>query len=525
VYTAEFSAASNSRMNCISTIVSCVQKTCGSQWDENSDNYDACLSDPDLVIKNTCSLEAARCGDSGSSTSVMNYVRAKLAAIRVDKCTQEVKDCLLSEDRCGPDYAGCIGLDTDTIVDLCPNDKLIACQTKYDPDTVRDYVAKVAQGLALNIDNSFATQCQNAADAAMERVCGTDEEDEDCPGLILSNSEIKNSLKWQFCRVGGTDCSDELSYMNDSRIKRGVVEPRLNGKLDLTLIAFDESGKGGTNQENVTGEYFYIKSASTRQAKDGYSDTDNTVLNMVIGSMNRDYLSTIDQVEADPTIDACINGKSFQTISASDGTRKNVEKVPRFSNLMHTTHVSVSNKMLSSILTNYNNELASMIDSGKRDTMYEEIMNRYEKIIMKELASKDPCDMTAEEFAQFSSNDKFTEQMENQQDIQNDADCTTREEWNQNADFNTNGALWSWLRNLFGTTTAGIDKLVTYGTKGEYDPETNTCIVTVKEYQCKKTRVLNKSVCKEWDTANPTVTQQKHAMPKYVPGTQASLCN
>lgn len=522
VYTAEYSAASNSRMNCISTIVSCVQKTCGSQWDENSDNYDACLSDPDLVIQNTCTLEAARCGDVGSSSRVMEYVRAKLAAIRVDKCTQEVKECLLSEDRCGPDYAGCIGLDTDTIVDLCAEEKLIACSEKYNVATVRDYIARVAQGLALNIDNSFAQQCQNAANAAVAKICGTsgdEEENQGCPGLILSNNEIKDGLRWQFCRKGQPECYDELSSMTDERIKLGKVEPRLTGRLDLSLIGYDETGKGGVSDTSKTGEYFYVNGETRRAAKDGYTDTDNSMLQLVIASMNRDYISTMDQVNSDPTIDACINGKTFQMIGDSNreanGGRysNNGNKVSRFGNLMHTTHITVSNEMLGSVFSKYNNEITSLMESGKKDSMYDEIVARYQKIIMQEMAGKDPCEMSGEEYALLLENQELIDKMKHQQDVYNSDECL--DEWNREADFTTNGQIYAWWTELFGSSGKAKHKLVTVGTSATYDAETNTCIITAKTYQCKTTRWLNENVCKVWDTSTYTTEQIKRIMPEW----------
>lgn len=542
VYTAEYSAASNSRMNCISTAVSCVQKVCGSQWDENSDNYDACLSDPDLVAA-SCKLELARCGGVGDTISVQdkvwNYVKAKLAAMRVDRCTQEVKECLLSEDRCGADYAACIGLDTDTIVDLCAEEKLIACQEKFKTDGVRDYIARVAQGLALNIDNAFAQTCQNAAEAAMQRVCGTSSDEEEgsqaCPGLVLSSNEIKNAFKWQYCRKGSTECYDDLfsSNITDDRIKRNVIEPRLTGKMDLSLLGFDKLGKAGAGANATeSGKYFYVvDKESIRKAADGYTDVDNEFLNMIIDSMNRDFGNAVSQAESDPTVDVCINGKTFQMIGGSDRSANGVtyskeyaegegsRNTRRFQNLMDSLHVSVGNQLMNSILSDYNTSLTSYLDSGKRDEMYEKIMERYQKIIMKEIVGKDPCELTAEAFDALLANEELVNALKQQQDVYNDDKCTTDEEWNYDADFSTTG----WWRSLFG---GGEGRLETTSAKGEYNPDTNECVVTIKTYDCKKTRVVNKRVCKIWNTSSPTTEQIKHQMPEWnSPGAEAFCSN
>ena len=177
VYNTEYKMASDSRMNCMTTIINCVKKSCKSAgMDEGTDNYDACLSNPDS-IKNYCGLEIKRCGDVGSENDVISYVQAKLAADRVDKCTDEVKECLTSEDRCGEDYLGCVGMSTNQIVKLCPIDKLLACQEKFDRsdsgmEKANDYIARVIMGLKLQISNGVADRCQEAIDKAMVKLCG-----------------------------------------------------------------------------------------------------------------------------------------------------------------------------------------------------------------------------------------------------------------------------------------------------------------------------------------------------------------
>ena len=104
--------------------------------------------------------------------------------MRVDSCTNEVKECLQSDDRCGADYTQCIGLDTDTIIRMCPYDKLVGGQKVYGETDIRgeavyDELANMVQGIMLGIDNNFLNQCQNAANEAMIKVCGSTE---DCSG-------------------------------------------------------------------------------------------------------------------------------------------------------------------------------------------------------------------------------------------------------------------------------------------------------------------------------------------------------
>ena len=324
VYTAEYNAASNNRMNCINTVVTCVQNVCASKWDEETDNYDACLSDP-KSIDNYCGLEYRRCGDDASEGSVRSYVMAKLAALKVDKCTKDVKECLLSEDRCGPDYENCVGLDTDTIVDLCPEDKLLSCQNQEEGRTaenVREYIAQIAQGIALNIDNKFATVCQNAVDAAYARVCGVELDDEEdgsgdvCPKLNVSNYEAKGNMKWEYCIKDTNNCESELALFTNEDIKSNLVVPTITGKLgNLGTLHFDAKGCDGSNNSNDDGS---TSESSSYFCMNGASDEETKLLNI----MNRDYKFIMDQIASDSTVKNCREGRSLQGISSSRRTNK-----------------------------------------------------------------------------------------------------------------------------------------------------------------------------------------------------------
>ena len=315
--------------------------------------------------------------------------------------------------------------------------------------------------------------------------------------------------------------------------------------MDLSLIEFDEDGRGGTKQADVTGEYFYVKSGSLRQAKDGYTDTDNAMLKMIINSMNRDFGNAVSQAESDPTVDACISGKTFQMIGGGDRTangdayskryaeNKGSRDTRRFQNLMHTAHMSISNHILSSILSSYNKELLTMTESGKQDDMYDAIMKRYQKIIMREMAGKEPCDMTAEEYDLLLANEELVNTMKQQQDVYNDQKCTSEAvhpEWNFDAHFSSRvSGDTSWWKLLLldifdpnGIFQFNRD-LDTAKSSTEYDPETNNCVQTVTVYKCKTTgKRSGDNYCKEWDMENTQTQEIKHIMPEWnSPGAEA----
>ena len=450
VYNTEYNMASNSRMNCLTTIINCVKKSCKSAgMDEGTDNYDSCLSNPDS-IKNYCSLEIKRCGDVGSENDVVAYVQAKLAADRVDRCTEQIKECLQSEDRCGEDYAGCIGLSTDRIVALCPFDKLIACQTKYNKDTVQDYVAEVAQGLALNINNSYGEICEEAADKAMTEVCGGTTT---CENATLSDNLFVNDiLTVQLCKEGTTTCSaDAYSFAKEDLIA-GKITPRVVGRLDLSVVGYkdfsatpvapvaQDAANANTNATPVPEKIFSHDPLTNVDATAGYKESDLEKLEV---AMQNAFNLKIKQIQADRTVNACLVGKDFQGISKKDGTSPSDSgNGARFPNLLDAYKVVIAQQLVDQLWELY----AGQINKLKEDKWDD---------VQKKL------DARIDEIVQFEAD---------KQHRYNEAMCNARKE---TPDFYT------------GCTRRGR-RGVTYGATVAYDSATSTCTVTRKEYRCSR---------------------------------------
>ena len=89
---------------------------------------DACLARPDMA-RSFCKVQIDPC--ERMEPQIWDYVVSKLAAMRVDACTQEVKDCFTAEDRCGENFQNCIGMDFKYIHDICSLDKLLVCKQAY----------------------------------------------------------------------------------------------------------------------------------------------------------------------------------------------------------------------------------------------------------------------------------------------------------------------------------------------------------------------------------------------------------
>lgn len=203
---AELIAEDNARQNCIGSISDCFKKACKDNMDPNDPDgsYDMCLSRPETML-NVCKIPLNACGIDATSaqtaqkSQIWEFVTARLAAARVDECTTQVKNCLTDENRCGEDYTQCIGMDTDTIINMCPREKLTACfkpeygATDFDQG---EYIFKIAEGIMLNIDNAFLAECQKAANEAMIKVCGSTD---NCDAMTLTEDVGAHSLEYKIC--------------------------------------------------------------------------------------------------------------------------------------------------------------------------------------------------------------------------------------------------------------------------------------------------------------------------------------
>ena len=340
VKSAELIAENNIRQNCIGTISECFQKACKDTIDPNDPDgsYDMCLSRPETML-NVCKVPLNACGIDASSvfkaemSQIWQYVVARLASMRADACTTEVKECLQSTDRCGKDYSQCVGLDNDTIVRMCPTEKLTACVQKYKGNTsdLDEYLSSVAQGIMLDIDNSMLTQCQNAADEAMIKVCG---DTENCDGLALDDGLGGRSLEYKICKYSTSDdsmnidysnCRTDVSQIRDSELGRvagsttgelGAVTP-LAGVLDGTIywenIDFDDDGKLSSLDD-------YLSKIDAT----GMSDAQKEKVKSELAVLQRGINNAIATIEADPTVQYCMTGRRVQGLTRTTKTDEGV---------------------------------------------------------------------------------------------------------------------------------------------------------------------------------------------------------
>ena len=377
VKAAELMAESDMRTSCISNISNCFQKACHDTMDPNDPegSYDMCLTNPDMV-SNLCKVQVTPC--ENSIPGIMEYVKARLKSMRVDSCTNEFKACLQSEDRCGEDYTQCIGLDTDTIVHMCPADKLVGCQdATHNADYV--YLEQVAQGIFLNIDNNMLTACQRAADAAMIKVCGSTE---NCDDLVVDNGAGTRSFKYEICKYkkvrsgrGNNQteslqeqyCRDSLDGFTKDEIKdtNNPLAGKLSGIVYWGEISYEEKTTRKTDGGVEIKEFQFtpIETYMNKVAQSmGLNSSNNLreedkevirdrVYGMEVKALTSAVENAINAIESDPKVQYCMTGREFQGYKEilGSGSKSN----PRFPNLTSQMRQTIAISALKNARDNY----------------------------------------------------------------------------------------------------------------------------------------------------------------------------
>ena len=327
---AELIAESNVRTSCISNISQCFQKACKDTMDPNNPegSYDLCLSRPDTV-RSLCKVQIEPC--ISAEPKILDYVYARLKSMRVDACTNEVRDCLQNNDRCGKDYANCIGLDTDTIINMCPSEKLTACNVDDNGKTlsqseVYDNIESIITGLMLNIDNSFLTQCQNALNAAMIKVCG---DAENCTAFDSDDNMGADSLMSYKAQDGSFIIEGLLSFGN-VKIKETNSD--------------SQNVKFGTYELDISDYSDNMESVNTTEM----SAVKQKVLSTLQSTQNK-INQKIALLTSDPKVDYCVSGRKIKT----RGNKEIGTDQGRFPHLIDSSILVIMNAGLDKAGDNY----------------------------------------------------------------------------------------------------------------------------------------------------------------------------
>ena len=341
---AETQAESKFRQSCLTNISECIQTACRDDIaGKGIATMDACLSRPEMA-RSFCKVEIDPC--ERMEPLIWGYVEDKLAAMRVDACTQEVKDCFTADTRCGPNFENCIGMDYDYIHDICPIDSLVVCKAN-NPNFSMDDLDSMLMGLYLNIDNSMMEQCQNLVDMKMSEICGSTT---DCNHFAADDTIGTGSLRSQ---------KDGTTYRVTGMISFGSIKM---GDIDGETI---QVGDGETVRlgPGEIGVEEYLAQIRERNADvpnaEAIIDSIEEELNNIAGTINR----TIDLIESDPEIQYCVSGRDLSQITGNEGEMTS----GRFPNLLNQVKMQIAASALRQAQDNYNNKLNQAIAEATKD--------------------------------------------------------------------------------------------------------------------------------------------------------------
>lgn len=345
---AETQAESKFRQSCLTTISDCIQTACRDDIaGKGVATMDACLSRPEMA-RSFCKVEIDPC--ERMEPLIWGYVEDKLAAMRVDACTQEVKDCFTDETRCGPNFENCIGMDYDYIHDICPIDTLVVCKAN-NPEFSMDDLDEMLMGLYLNIDNAMMDQCQNLVDLKMSEICGSTT---DCNRFASDDTIGAGSVRSQ---------KDGDVYRVTGMISFGSIKM---GDIDGEST-FDADGNADTLEPGEIGVAEYIAKVRELNGDIESDNVDNEAiiatieeeLNNIAGTINR----TIDLIESDPEIQYCIKGRDLSQITGEEDD----STAGRFPNLLNQVKMQIATAALRQAQDNYNEKFNTAVAEATRN--------------------------------------------------------------------------------------------------------------------------------------------------------------
>ncbi len=357
---AESKIESKKRQSCLTDISNCIQKACKDDIvGKGKDTMDACLARPDMA-RSFCKVEIDPC--ERMEPQIWAYVKDKLAAMRVDACTEEVKDCFTDENRCGENFQNCIGMDYAYIHDICPIDKLVVCKQANPKFSMSD-LDSMLMGLYLNIDNAALETCQNLVTEKMTEVCGST-----------------------------TDCNkfaaDEVIGTGSLRSQKDGDVYRVTGMISFGSIKMgDASGNTKDGEDKLgpgeIGVADYIARVNEKFSNEPDADaiipTIEEELNNIAGTINR----TIEMIEQDPKIQYCITGRNLDQITGKKGEKTTA----RFPNLLNQVKMQIAISALRQAQDNYNKKFTAAVAEATKDASLDVAQYMCQKVAQPKLPS------------------------------------------------------------------------------------------------------------------------------------------
>lgn len=338
---AEKRAESKMRQACLADISQCIHTACVDNIaGKGKDSMDACLARPEMV-RSFCKVELEPC--ERMEPLIWGYVKDKLAAMRIDVCTQEVKDCFTADTRCGANFQNCIGLDYESVRDMCPVDSLVVCKAGNPNFSIED-LDSMLSGLYMNIDNSLLDRCQELVDQKMLKICGSVS---DCNLYAVNESSGTNSLRLQqngdvyrvtgMISFGAVKVGDAAGLTRDGKKRLEVGQIGVQDYMEFVR----------KHNKDVPGAEAILVAIEEE-------------LNNIARTINR----AIDMIEQDVEIQYCVSGRDIGHIADWEPGQKPAGGFP---NLLNQVKMQIANAALKQAQENYSAKFNEMVTNAARD--------------------------------------------------------------------------------------------------------------------------------------------------------------
>jgi hypothetical protein len=385
---AELKAESNLRQSCLPTITECVRNACQADLAGTGASMDACLAQPEMA-RSFCKVELEPC--ERMDAGIWDFVVAKLAAMRVDACTEEVKSCFKNENRCGENYTNCIGLDLEALKEMCPLDALQVCTKSGSIKSWDDGIAEIVQGIFLNVDNSLMEECQNLIEEKMEEVCGSTTE---CNALTTSSNMGTGSLRSNKVEEKSEETKTSTSILTGEQLTKTFTISS-NNYVVAGLIQFgnigmkiqtesgdkanmtDEAGNSVMNG-NGTGNWYEVDIESYLNSLAQNGEIGGTIAGIDIAQITDVIRAELESINGqinkvmqifvtDPKISMCINGRDMTQISGANEDGSSNITTARFPNLLQSVSATIVNSAIQKATENYNNKFNEVFQKASQD--------------------------------------------------------------------------------------------------------------------------------------------------------------
>ena len=175
----------------------------------------------------------------------------------------------------------------------------------------------------MKIDSELANVCQKAAQKAMVAVCGDSEK---CENLNITDDNSGNRVfKYEVCTYEldeqtqqikwGTNCKNSIDEITQAEQDLPWAG-KLSGIVYWNNITFDEDGTFTTADEYIAA----LERSGLLDANDTESQKiiRERVFGMEIGLIENTIANAMRAIESDPTVDACLHGKTIQGIGTKN---------------------------------------------------------------------------------------------------------------------------------------------------------------------------------------------------------------